>query len=615
MFLSEVRITNFRKFGQGTNGEPGLILVLNKSLNVLIGENDAGKSAVIDAVKFVLLTQSRDYSRLEKEDFHNDSNELKIECIFQGFSVNQAKDFLEWITIDSDKQYNLRVFLTAKKDIKGKIIIDDVHAGSDSEGQILHSKARDLLRTIYLKPLRDAENELAAKRNSRLSQILYSHPEFSMSEDHRLVEIIREANEKIRNYFNYDEITSDEKKILKSINIYLSKFSDNKNLLRSNIEIAAVNLKMILEKIDLLLVTTKSGLGSLNQLYIAAELLLLQIEKTEGINIALIEEIEAHLHPQAQIRVMDYLQELSESSTSPMQILLTTHSVTLASVIKLHNLILFTEGKAFSLAEGSTKLHKGDYKFLQRFLDATKANLFFAKGVIIVEGDAENLLLPTLADKLGKSFAKNGVSIVNVRSTALLRYSKIFARMKEPMMRLPVAIVTDCDEPVSKIDKDSGNLIFLADRTPQAIKFDKELKYSDGNIKAYISHEWTLEFDIACSCLKKELFASILMAREYINQDKALTEGKEVKKSIEISDYITEAGIQISEWATDDPFMLASKIVRDVVLKQNISKAVVAQCFSEILKERNFTLEELDGIRSDIYLKYLIDAIDYVTGA
>ncbi|KOR90566.1 hypothetical protein AM231_16490 [Paenibacillus solani] len=234
---------------------------------------------------------------------------------------------------------------------------------------------------------------------------------------------------------------------------------------------------------------------------------------------------------------------------------------------------------------------------------------------MIVEGDAENLLLPTFADKLGKSFAKNGVSVVNVGSTALLRYSKIFARQKEPMMQLPVAIVTDCDEPVSKIDKDSGNVIFLADRTPQAIIFDKKLKYSDGNIKAYISHEWTLEFDIACSCLKKELFASILMARDYINQDKALTEGREVKKHKEINDYLTEAGTQISEWDTYDPFMLASNIVRDVVLKKNISKAVVAQCFSGILKERNFTLEELDVIRSDIYLKYLVDAIDYVTGA
>ncbi|MDR5000434.1 ATP-dependent nuclease [Brevibacillus parabrevis] len=615
MFLSEVRITNFRKFGQGTNGEPGLVLVLNKGLNVIIGENDAGKTTVIDAIKFVLLTQSREYSRLEKEDFHGTSNELKIECVFKGFTINQAKDFLEWITIDSDKEYSLRVFLSAKKNNKGKILIDDVHAGNDKEGQILHSKARDLLRIIYLKPLRDAENELAARRNSRLSQILYSHPEFSSGDEHRLVEIIKDANQKIKEYFDYDEMTSDEKKILRSINMYLSRFSDNNNLLRSNIELAAVNLKMILEKIDLLLVTVKSGLGSLNQLYIAAELLLLQIEKTEGINLALIEEIEAHLHPQAQIRVIDYLQELSESSKSSMQILLTTHSVTLASVIKLNNLILFAEGKAFSLAEGNTKLHKGDYRFLERFLDSTKANLFFAKGVIIVEGDAENLLLPALADKLGKSFAKNGVSVVNVGSTAMLRYSKIFVRQLEPMMNLPVATITDCDEPVSKIDKEFDTITLLSDRNSQAKKFDKELKYSDQNVKAFVSHEWTLEFDVACSCLKKELFASILMAKDYINQDKALTEGKEVKEIKNLSYYLTEAEKKISEWSTYDSFTLASNIVRDVVLKKNISKAVVAQCFSEILKDRSFTIQELEAIRSDTYLKYLVDAIDYVTGA
>lgn len=503
MFLSEVRIANFRKFGQGINGEPGLVLKLNKGLNVFIGENDAGKTTVIDAIKFVLLTQSREYSRLEKEDFHGTSNELKIECIFKGFTINQAKDFLEWIAIDIDKEYTLRVFLSAKRDVRGKVLIDDIRAGNDSEGQILHSKARDLLRTIYLKPLRDAENELAARRNSRLSQILHAHPEFSVGDEHRLVEIIKDANQKIKEYFDYDEMTSDEKKILKSINTYLLKFSDNKNLLKSNIELAAVNLKMILEKIDLLLVNTKSGLGSLNQLYIAAELLLLQIEKTEGINLALIEEIEAHLHPQAQIRVIDYLQELTEDSKSPMQILLTTHSVTLASSIKLNNLIIFAEGQAYSLARGNTKLHSGDYRFLERFLDSTKANLFFAKGIIIVEGDAENLLLPTFADKLGKSFAKNGVSIVNVGSTAMIRYSKIFVRESEPKLLLPVAIITDCDEKVSKIDKESDTIILLSNRKPELTRNDKELKYSDGNVRTFVSQEWTLEFDVACSCLKK----------------------------------------------------------------------------------------------------------------
>ncbi|MMZ59614.1 hypothetical protein D1872_216640 [compost metagenome] len=342
--------------------------------------------------------------------------------------------------------------------------------------------------------------------------------------------------------------------------------------------------------------------------------MLLQIEKTEGINLALIEEIEAHLHPQAQIRVIDYLQELTEDSKSPMQILLTTHSVTLASSIKLNNLIIFAEGQAYSLARGNTKLHSGDYRFLERFLDSTKANLFFAKGIIIVEGDAENLLLPTFADKLGKSFAKNGVSIVNVGSTAMIRYSKIFVRESEPKLLLPVAIITDCDEKVSKIDKESDTIILLSNRKPELTRNDKELKYSDGNVRTFVSQEWTLEFDVACSCLKKELFAAILMAIDYIAEDKALAEKRKAKKVKDISEYLTDAEEKISEWDVKEPFMLASNIVRDVVLKKNVSKAAVAQCFSEILKERSFTTEEIQVIRSDIYLKYLVDAIDYVTG-
>ncbi len=85
----------------------------------------------------------------------------------------------------------------------------------------------------------------------------------------------------------------------------------------------------------------------------------------------------------------------------------------------------------YSLDSGSTALSEDDYQFLERFLDATKTNLFFAKGVIIVEGDAENILIPTLAELLDRPLYKYGVSIVNVGSTALLRFANIFKRKDE----------------------------------------------------------------------------------------------------------------------------------------------------------------------------------------
>ena len=124
----------------------------------------------------------------------------------------------------------------------------------------------------------------------------------------------------------------------------------------------------------------KVGLGSLNQLYMSMELLLLE-ETINTFKLVLIEEIEAHIHPQAQLRVIKYLQ--SKENT---QFIITTHSITLASVVKVENLILCNNNNVFPMNRGYTKLDAGDYEFLNRFLDATKSNLLFAKGVILDDG-------------------------------------------------------------------------------------------------------------------------------------------------------------------------------------------------------------------------------------
>ena len=143
----------------------------------------------------------------------------------------------------------------------------------------------------------------------------------------------------------------------------------------------------------------------------------------------MIEEPEAHIHAQRQLKLIQSLEEESEKGNR--QTIITTHSPLLASVVKLSNIVIVKSGKVYSLEKEQTKLDEDDYLYLEKYLDATKANLFFARSVIIVEGPGEALLLPTLSKLLGCNFTDYGTSLVDVRSTGLRRYARIFQRKDE----------------------------------------------------------------------------------------------------------------------------------------------------------------------------------------
>ncbi len=619
MFLSELKIWNFRKYGSNGSGAPGLHLKLNKGLNLFVGENDSGKTAIIDAIKFVLQTQSFDYQRLEEEDFFlppgiesidaNRTKSLKIECIFRGFDPEnkEAANFLEWLGIEKDgddnDRYFLKVILNAER--KDRKITYNIKAGPDDEGTQLDGAARDLLRVTYLKPLRDAERELIPGRRSRLAQILKSHRAFSSvpEAEHQITKIAESANKQIEGYFrgkdenNNDIRDQSGKNLLSDINEYLKEFFTEKEINKiAKFTLSGQSLSGILEKLILDLVEENSGLGSYNRLYIATELLLLKRINYYGLKLSLIEEVEAHLHPQAQLRLIEYLQnEIAEKSG--VQLIMTTHSPNLSSKVKLDNLIICKGDKAFPMGCDFTELEKGDYLFLERFLDVTKANLFFAQGVILVEGDAENILLPITADIIGKPLTKHGVSVVNVQSTAFLRYSRIFKRRFREVMGVKVAVVTDNDiKPGSGLTREQIN-----DR-----RTEKEAKYNGQEVKTFISPDWTLEYDISLSGLKKEFYTAVLRAEKIQNSDTyCLTPDKitEVNKKTE-ADFTAWA----SEHKTEQE--IAKAIYEDCMLDKEISKSIVAQCFTYLLKECEGIKERIEV---DEKLKYLVDAIKYVT--
>ena len=631
MIVSELKLYNFRKF-KSVKGAPGLHIKFHEGLNALIGENDSGKTAVIDALKLVLLTESNEYVRPTDEDFYTEDGvhfaaELKIELTLSSFSDNEAKNFVEYLefslTEGKKPEYIMHLHYRARRE-NGRIY-SELRVGDVDDGITLEGKAKDLLRAVYLRPLRDAEREMSSGRNSRISQILFNHPVVKSVSEQRLQEIVTNANEEIEKHFAEDDYG---KTVLRHIRKTLQEFNEQGRSNDAKLKTSDVQLKSILESLSLKAPEYHPGLGELNLLFMAAELLLLQNDESGGIRLALIEELEAHLHPQAQLRLIQYLQH--EYQEKGVQIIISTHSPVLASKINLKNLVLLKNGMGFDLSPDNTKLEKGDYLFLQRFLDSTKANLFFAKGVIMVEGSAEEMVVPMIADIIGCPLEKNGVSIVNVGGTSFLRYSRIFQRADNSLMGIPVAVITDCDV---KPENEQGCFCEKNEEMAEAVSRKKQ-KYSGGDVRGFIAPKWTLEYCIALSCLSEEFHKSIYYGNKIKNSDVyALTKDKiiDANKSYE-TDYNCWKSLHSEEYAYN-----VYKLMLTDGNSSNL-KAIVAQCFTAFLlwnisdhtdkinQEEMFNQdlyrmkinsdkkEELKRrIEKDVNLRYLVDAIKYAT--
>lgn len=634
MIISELRVYNFRQF-KSEDGAPGLKITFHRGLNALIGENDSGKTAVIDALKLVLLTQSNEYVRPSDEDFYKPvdgeaCSEFKIDCTITEFTENEAKNFIEYLSFTKTEakiEYTLELHYRAWKD--GHKIYQELRVGDVDDGISIDGKARELLKAVYLKPLRDAEREMSSGRGSRISQILLNHPAFKDKNEHAVLDIFRDANRQIENYFTED---TDGKRILQTIRNNLESFNDKRQSSNAELKTSDIQLKAILESLSLNAPEINPGLGELNLLFIAAELLLLKDDTDGGLKLALVEELEAHLHPQAQLRLISYLQ--NEYNENDVQIIISIHSPILASKINLKNLILMKNGTGYDLAEGQTELQKGDYLFLQRFLDSTKANLFFAKGIIMVEGDAENILVPVLADILGYPLEKYGISIVNVGSTAFLRYSRIMVRKDGSNIGIPVSVITDCDV---RPDPATKEKIFNEKEAESAqAKEERDRKYTNGSVRGFTSPRWTLEYCIAMSCLSDEFHRAvhygkkILNAQEYIS----LTDAK-------IDEANRDAESETQEWSGLPHAERAYRIYNLMLNDDGKSslKSIVAQCLASILRwkisiipdgitqEKMFDLDLYgfktdedkkaalkSAIESDPFLSYIVNAIKYAAG-
>jgi putative ATP-dependent endonuclease of OLD family len=256
-----------------------------------------------------------------------------------------------------------------------------------------------------------------------------------------------------------------------------------------------------------------------------------------------------------------------------------------------------------------TKLDGDDYLFLEKFLDVTKSNLFFAKGVILVEGWAEEIFLPSFAKILkrqgiiDKDLTEAGISIVNIGNTAFLRYSKIFLRAKlGEVMNVPVSIITDVDvreyQKKAQIDDDgnvvkdeNGKVVYsYVERDNATITQEKQEKitslntsYDENNVKSFVASDWTLEY-----CLHK----SISFGEKF----KSIVRG--IHTQMDIDNFELE---------------LAKKLINKGLKKTEIAYQIAKE-FEEDLKRSAEESQITINVDGDAAISYLINAIKHVYG-
>ena len=513
MYLKKFIIKNFRIFD-----EAGIELIFNKGINAIIGENNSGKSSIIDALRIVFstVTYKKDIF-FSKADFHvSEDGTVANYAQFDVYLEDVPLRMIEIWNPQSDSGMGGDFHIRFEKYISpsGTEKVRSVYWGFGTEGNPLSSDTFEAIDMVFLGALRDSENEMRPSRNSKLAQLLRN---LVSGEDVReeLVQILIDANnsllrkeqlKKTRNTINQNLARIEQEFLNQQIDIglveprfdsiasslrawvkpkwilinktdsvyekayaYFQRHTDLKkiqedtkgiyfeiSILDSETDIDKELADRISEVANKSFELYQNGLGYNNLLFMSAVLGDMAIEKG-GVyqNLLLVEEPEAHLHPQLQELVHNFLSDANKNDNN-IQIIYTSHSPTLASKIDIENINLLYEygHKKYCLPFSQTNLTEENKKYLQRYLDVTKSQMFFARGILFVEGISEAILLPAMAKALDRPFEKYAVELVNVDSVAFAPFVNLLSSDKVNTCFSKVSIITDDDRCAKKNEND-----------------------------------------------------------------------------------------------------------------------------------------------------------------
>lgn len=661
MYLKRLDIKNFRVFD-----EEGVSLIFNQGVNAIIGENNSGKSSVIDAIRiaYSTVTYKKDIF-FSKSDFHvNEDGTTADYAQFDVFLEDVPKRLVEIWNPQSESGKGGDFHIKFEKYIapSGMEKVRSVYWGFGTEGNSLTTDTFEATDVVFLGALRDSENEMKPSKNSKLAQLLRNMvPEEEIRKE--LVQILTDANNsllekdqliktkttinknlaKIEQEFlnqqidiglvepRFDSIASSLRAWLKPKWLLINKsdsvyekateyYQNHKeikkmqadtrgiyfesSILEDQMDIDAEVSSRIKELANSSFELYQNGLGYNNLLFMSAVLGDMAIEKG-GIyhNLLLIEEPEAHLHPQLQELVHSFLEDANRNDSN-IQIIYTSHSPTLASKIDIENINLIYEcgHEKFCLPFSEAKLNEDNKKYLQRYLDVTKSQMFFARGILFVEGISEAILIPEMAKALDRPLEKYAVELVNVDSVAFKPFVNLFSSEQVKTCFKKVSIITDDDRCSKKNEKDYISKDFDFDNVSSEIVANLENGQPSDRYK---------ELETLCSGTKINIFS----AYKTLEYALCCSENNIYHMVEAIKNCYVDLGPKLEEKiATLSELSEKAACVWLFIRTRDKCKGTVAQYISQVISDQKKQKDNKETIEKEFIIpEYLKDAIYSVT--
>ena len=316
MWLHELQIRNFRKID-------ALTVKFPRGLTVLVGENNSGKTTIIDALRLMLFP-SRDFDslRITEDDFRagTDHAPIEISCRFTGLEDEDEVHFQECLVDIADGKFQMQV--NARVEFNETSNRCNVKLwGGETEGASLPSNHYDRLATIYLQPLRDPERGLRPGQHSQVSRLI----DCLTTEDQRAdFEVIaKDANEKIRDLKPVEDARGD-------INAQMTAIAGSELAQKAELIFTDPTFRRIIAGLQPEiegLPFALNGLGYNNLLFTSATLGTLRRSPQFSFRSILVEEPEAHLHPQLQMLLLKHFADVaSNHEGNNVQVIASSHS-------------------------------------------------------------------------------------------------------------------------------------------------------------------------------------------------------------------------------------------------------------------------------------------------